>query len=50
MALARQMRKEYALIVARGFVLQLDCPVYLPLEELLPHMLEDSEEFYRRIT
>ena len=26
MALAREMRKEYALIVARGFVLQLDCP------------------------
>lgn len=25
-ALAREMRKEYALIVARGFVLQLDCP------------------------
>ena len=26
MALAREMRKEYALIHARGFVLQLDCP------------------------
>jgi len=26
MALARQMRREYALIVERGFVLQLDCP------------------------
>ena len=25
-ALAREMRKEYELIVARGFVLQLDCP------------------------
>jgi 5-methyltetrahydropteroyltriglutamate--homocysteine methyltransferase len=25
-ALAREMRKEYALIVERGFVLQLDCP------------------------
>ncbi|PYM83997.1 MAG: methionine synthase [Candidatus Rokuibacteriota bacterium] len=25
-ALAREMRKEYALIVGRGFVLQLDCP------------------------
>jgi len=25
-ALAREMRKEYALIVSRGFVLQLDCP------------------------
>jgi 5-methyltetrahydropteroyltriglutamate--homocysteine methyltransferase len=25
-ALAREMRKEYALIVDRGFVLQLDCP------------------------
>ena len=25
-ALAREMKKEYALIVARGFVLQLDCP------------------------
>jgi len=26
MALAREMRREYALIVQRGFVLQLDCP------------------------
>src|SRR5258708_15361515 len=26
MALAREMRKEYELIHARGFVLQLDCP------------------------
>ncbi|HET9923090.1 MAG TPA: methionine synthase, partial [Methylomirabilota bacterium] len=26
MALAREMRKEYELIVSRGFVLQLDCP------------------------
>ena len=26
MALARELRKEYELIVARGFVLQLDCP------------------------
>jgi len=26
MALAREMRKEYALVHARGFVLQLDCP------------------------
>jgi 5-methyltetrahydropteroyltriglutamate--homocysteine methyltransferase len=25
-ALAREMKKEYALIVSRGFVLQLDCP------------------------
>ena len=25
-ALAREMRKEYELIVSRGFVLQLDCP------------------------
>jgi 5-methyltetrahydropteroyltriglutamate--homocysteine methyltransferase len=25
-ALAREMRKEYELIVARGFILQLDCP------------------------
>src|SRR5437773_10661416 len=25
-ALAREMRKEYELIVGRGFVLQLDCP------------------------
>jgi 5-methyltetrahydropteroyltriglutamate--homocysteine methyltransferase len=25
-ALAREMRKEYELVVARGFVLQLDCP------------------------
>ena len=25
-ALAREMRKEYELIIARGFVLQLDCP------------------------
>ena len=26
MALAREMRREYALVVERGFVLQLDCP------------------------
>jgi 5-methyltetrahydropteroyltriglutamate--homocysteine methyltransferase len=26
MALAREMRREYALVIERGFVLQLDCP------------------------
>ena len=47
-ALAREMRKEYELIVARGFVLQLDCPD-LAMERVRFFQDESLEGFQRAV-
>ena len=47
-ALAREMRKEYELIVARGFVLQLDCPD-LAMERARFFQDEPLEGFLRAV-
>ena len=48
-ALAREMRKEYELIVARGFVLQLDCPD-LAMERARFFQHEPLERFLDAVT
>jgi 5-methyltetrahydropteroyltriglutamate--homocysteine methyltransferase len=48
MALAREMRKEYELIHARGFVLQLDCPD-LAMERARFFQRESLEGFQRAV-
>ncbi|HSE91992.1 MAG TPA: cobalamin-independent methionine synthase II family protein [Methylomirabilota bacterium] len=48
MALAREMRKEYDLIHARGFVLQLDCPD-LAMERARFFQHESVEGFQRAV-
>ncbi len=47
-ALAREMRKEYELIVARGFVLQLDCPD-LAMERTRFFQDESQERFVEAV-
>jgi len=47
-ALAREMRKEYELIVARGFVLQLDCPD-LAMERTRFFQDESQERFVQAV-
>jgi 5-methyltetrahydropteroyltriglutamate--homocysteine methyltransferase len=47
-ALARELRKEYELIHARGFVLQLDCPD-LAMERARFFQNEPLEEFLRMV-
>jgi len=48
MALARELRKEYELIHARGFVLQLDCPD-LAMERVRFFQAEPLEGFQRAV-
>jgi len=48
-ALAREMRKEYELIVARGFVLQLDCPD-LAMERVRFFQDEPLDRFLEAVT
>src|SRR5262249_41524793 len=47
-ALAREMRKEYELIVSRGFVLQLDCPA-LAMERARFFQDESLDGFLRAV-